>query len=548
MLRVTNGRVHDPGNAVAGEVRDVWLDGGKVVAEPAAEPADVATLDAAGCVVFPGGVELHSHVAGSKVNAGRIMCPEDHVDHYRCRTDVTRAGCGHTVPTTYLTGYEYARLGYTTLFEAAVPPLTARHAHEELRDIPILDTGCYTVMGNNHLVMKVLSDPDEERRAERLRDLVAWLLHATRAYAVKIVNPGGVESWKWHGGPVDLDTSVPPYGVTPRRILTGLAAAADELGLPHPVHVHLNHLGVPGNVAVTLASMQALAGRRAHFTHLQFHSYEATRSGSYASGAPAVAESINQHPEFTCDVGQLVFGPATTMTSDAPMEFRLHHLHKDKWANSDIEMESGAGVVPMRYSPRQLVNAVQWCVGLELMLLIRDPWRVFLTTDHPNAGPFVAYPMIVRLLMDREFRREWLEKLNPRVRRFTTLHELDREYTLDEIATVTRAGQARVLGLADKGHLGVGADADVAVYREQGDRERMFAAPAWVVKGGEVVVRDGEIVAAVDGRPLGVDLGDPPPLAADLAEQFESYSSVRLANYAVEDAYVPDQVLIPCAP
>ena len=462
MLRVTNGRVHDPRNGVVGEVRDLWLDDGKVVAAPSgAVPADIETIDATGCFVLPGGVEIHSHVAGSKVNAGRIMCPEDHVDHFSRRTEVTRAGCGYTVPTTFKTGYQYAGMGYTTLFEAAVPPLTARHAHEELRDIPILDTGCYTVMGNNHLVMKVLSDPDEAGRAQRLRDLVVWLLHASRAYAVKIVNPGGVENWKWHGRPSDmsLDAPVPPCGVTPRQILTSLAATADDLGLPHSIHVHLNHLGEPGNVVVTLANMQALSGRRVHFTHLQFHSYDTTKTGGFASGAPAVAECINEHPEFTCDVGQIVFGPATTMTSDAPMEFLLYPLHGNKWFNTDVEMETGGGVVPIRYSPRQLVNAVQWCVGLELLLLIRDPWRVFLTTDHPNAGPFMAYPMIIRMLMDREFRREWLDKLNPRVRRHTTLHELDREYTLEEIAIITRAGQARALGLTDKGHLGAGADA-----------------------------------------------------------------------------------------
>ena len=147
MLRIANGRVFDPRNGINGETRDVWLQGSKVAAGPAtpetmtldAATFDAATLDAAGCAVLPGGVEIHSHVAGAKVNCGRSMCPEDHSDHFRQSTDVTRAGCGYTVPTTFLTGYEYARLGYTTLFEAAVPPLTARHAHEELHDIPLLD-------------------------------------------------------------------------------------------------------------------------------------------------------------------------------------------------------------------------------------------------------------------------------------------------------------------------------------------------------------------------------------------------------------------------
>jgi len=213
--------------------------------------------------------------------------------------------------------------------------------------------------------------------------------------------------------------------------VTGLAQAVEELGLPHSIHLHANHLGEPGNVDTTLATMHALAGHRVHFTHLQFHSYDVTQRGGYASAASRIAECVNAHPEFTCDVGQLVFGPATTMTSYAPMEFRLHHLQKQKWVNVDVEMETGSGIVPMVYRPHTLVNAVQWCVGLELMLLIRDPWRVFLTTDHPNAGPFAAYPLLIRLLMDLDFRRSWLDRLHPQARQHTCLHKLTREYTLE---------------------------------------------------------------------------------------------------------------------
>jgi formylmethanofuran dehydrogenase subunit A len=474
------------------------------------------------------------------------MCPEDHVHHFRQHTAVTRAGCGYTTPTTFMTGYEYARLGYTTLFEAAVPPLTARHAHEELRDIPLLDTGCYTVMGNNYLVLKVLSDPDGARRAERLRDLVSWLLQSTKSYAVKLVNPGGVENWKWNHGVTDLDTAVPPFGVTPRQIIFGLAQAVDQLGLPHPIHLHANHLGEPGNVETTLATMRTLAGHRAHFTHLQFHAYAASAGGGYASAAARIAECIHAHPEFTCDVGQLVFGPATTMTSDAPMEFRLHQLRKNKWGNVDVEMETGSGVVPIVYHPRSLVNSVQWCVGLELMLLIRNPWQIFLTTDHPNAGPFVSYPLLIRLLMDRDFRQSWLDRLHPQTPSHTCLHELTREYTLEEIAIVTRAGPARALGLPRKGHLGPGADADVAVYRLGPDWQSVFCNPVCVVKGGKVVVREGEVVDSFPGKSLGVDLAGAPRLAPDLAECFEQYATIKLDNFVVQDDYVPDRELVAC--
>ena len=549
MLRIVNGQVHDPANGIRGEIGDLYIDGDRMVSGERFsrdEMQRMETIDTAGCAVMPGGVEIHSHIAGAKVNTGRIMCPEDHYDHIRTQTACTRAGCGRSLPTTFLTGYLYSLLGYTTVFEAAVPPLEARHAHEELMDMPLVDKGCFTVMGNNTLVMKVLSDPDSGRRLERLRDLVSWLLRASRGYAVKVVNPGGVEAWKWNSGAVDLDTQTPPFGVTPRQIITGLAEVVEELRLPHPMHLHANHLGEPGNVDTTLATMRALEGHRTHFTHLQFHSYAKTAKGGFTSGAARMAEYLNHHPEFTCDVGQIVFGKTLTMTSDAPMEFKLHQMRKGKWANCDIEMESGSGIVPIVYRPGVLVNAIQWAIGLELLLLIDNPWQIFLTTDHPNAGPFTAYPSLIRLLMDAGYRQSWLDRLHPRIKRATCLFDLTREYTLDEIAVITRAGPARTLGLPNKGHLGPGADADLAAYPLNDDRAAMFSTPRYVFKHGEMVVREGEILQSVGGRTLTVEPPGGRNLPEDLAEFFARCYTVNVANYMVEDEYLHRPEVVPC--
>ncbi len=549
MLRIHDGFVYDPANGLQGEQGDVFVHEGRIVSGADFSPQqvrDMESIDAAGCAVLPGGVEIHSHVAGAKVNNGRILCPDEHRSHVSARTEVTRAGCGLCVPTTFRTGYEYSRLGYTTIFEAAVPPLEARHTHEELGDLPLLDKGCYTVMGNNYLLMKVLSDLDPVARKERTRELVSWLLKATRGYAVKIVNPGGVEDWKWNMGAADLDTPTPPFGVTPRQIVEALADTVEELRLPHSIHLHCNHLGEPGNLRTTLATMRTLEGRRTHYTHLQFHSYSQTKKGGFTSGAAEMAEYFNQHPEFTCDVGQIVFCSTLTMTSDAPMEYKLFQMRKGKWTSGDIEMESGSGIVPITYSPKVLVNAIQWCVGLELLLLIKNPWQIFLTTDHPNAGPFTAYPEIIRLLMDADYRQSWLEKLHPKVKRRTCLFDLRREYSLEEIAIITRAGTARALGLSSKGHLGPGADADVAVYRLNADKSAMFSSPEYVLKQGAVVVRAGEIIRSDNGKTFYVDPPCGETLPDDLKEAFDEYYTVQLANYRVEDEYLETPEVIPC--
>ena len=135
------------------------------------------------------------------------------------------------------------------------------------------------------------------------------------------------------------------------------------------------------------------------------------------------------------------------------------------------------------------------------------PARVFFTTDHPNGAPFTTYPEIFALLMDRDLRAQWIATLPPAAVAVTTLASITREYSLGEIATMTRAAPAKLLGLADRGHLGPGAVADIAVYAEDPDRAKMFRSAALVFKDGDLVVRDGQVTHYRWGRALTVEPG-----------------------------------------
>ncbi|GMQ80074.1 MAG: formylmethanofuran dehydrogenase subunit A [Planctomycetia bacterium] len=480
-LKIAGGTVYDPAHGVDGQVRDLWVRGGKIVpapADPAVPPARV--IDATGLVVMPGGIDMHCHIAGPKVNVARKMRPEDKRSAAPVlRTARTHSGTLGSVPSTFATGYKYAGMGYTTAFDAAIPPLDARHAHEEFEDTPCIDKGFYVLMGNNHYVMRSI----QQGEPEKLKAFVAWLLGAAKGFAPKLVNPGGVEVWKHRqGGNVKgVDDTIDSFDITPRQIIGQMAAAAADLALPHPLHLHCNNLGMPGNWTTTLDSMHALNGHRGHLTHIQFHSYGGGDGDetSFNSKVVELAEYVNTHPNVTIDVGQVLFGETTSMTGDGPLGYFLHKVYGDKWFSGDTEMESGCGITPIRYRNKSLVHSLQWAIGLEWYLLVEDPWRVVMSTDHPNGGSFLAYPQIVRLLMDRTYRQDVLKTCHAEVRNRSSLADLDREYSLYEIAIITRAGPAKILGLADKGHLGPGADADITLYTPDGNRETMFACRAW---------------------------------------------------------------------
>lgn len=527
-LRIRGGRVIDPAEG-CDEIRDLWIDAGKVVAAPTDPDVKATrTIDASGMVVMPGGVDMHSHLFGSKVTAARSFLP---------RQNANPQTAYNPIPSEL--GLLYLGLGYTTAIDAAIAPLGARQAVLESAELGAIDRAFLVLLANNHYVMDQIRD----REPERLKAYVSWMLKSTRAWGVKAVNPGGVERWKQGKGNVSsLDDRVDGFDVTPRSILQSLAETVDDLKLPHPLHVHCNNLGLPGNWSTTLATMKALEGRRAHLTHIQFHSYGGTldKPTSIRSKVPILAEYVNSHAGLTVDVGQVIFGDTVSMTADGPVGEYLAELTHRPWLSHDIELETGCGVVPIRYEEQSLVHATQWAIGLEWFLSIANPWQIALSTDHPNGGSFLAYPQIIALLMNKELRKDYCKRLPAKLASRSALVDHDREYTLSEIAVVTRAAPARILGLATKGRLSPGADADVTIYQPGSDIERMFARPRYVLFAGKVRIDDGIALAEGGAQPdrgvlMSAATAPDPGALAHIRDWFERSSTIAWRNFPIAE-------------
>jgi len=538
LTKLRGGTVYDPTHRVDGAVRDVYWRDGRIVPPPADGERPIEEFDITGRIVMSGAIDLHTHIGGGKVNLARALLPEDHRAHSCVRTDLTRSCGGHVTPTTFATGYRYAEMGYTACFEPAIVPANARHAHMEMGDIPIVDKGGYAMLGSDDFLLRMLASGAPQAA---INDYVAWTLDATQCIGIKVVNPGGISAFKFNARKLDLDEPSPHYAVTPRQILTVLSRALHELGVPHPLHVHGCNLGVPGNVETTLATIGGAEGLPLHLTHIQFHSYGTEGERKFSSGAARIAEAINAQPNISADVGQIMFGQTVTASGDTMAQWRNRTFaHPKKWLSMDIECDAGCGVVPFRYRDVNFVNALQWAIGLEIFLLVDDPWRVFLTTDHPNGAPFTSYPHLVRLLMDRTFRNEQLLRVHEGARAASNLSTIDREYSLYEIAIMTRAGPARILGLADRGHLGIGAAADVTVYDDLPDREAMFERPALVFKDGVLVARAGSIVNVTRGATHVVKPDYDRGIETTLRPYFERYRGMRLGNVAIGEEELID--------
>ena len=557
-LLIKNGFVFDPLNGINGEKMDIAISNGKIVKSVIEKTSKI--IDATGLTVFPGGVDIHTHIAGAEVNTGRLVRPEDHEKDFVRKTAITRSGVGYSIPSTFTTGYRYSRMGYTTVMNPSMAPLEAKHTHEELNDIPMVDKATYPLLGDWWLVLENLAKGDFKECAR----YVAWMLGITKGYAIKIVNPGGLESWGFGRNVHSIDDEVPNFCITPREIMCGLAKVNKMLNLPHAIHLHTNNLGIPGNYTTTLETMKCLEsvpmnGRPvAHITHLQFSSFAGEDWGTLTSGAEEITNYINNHDHITFDMGQIIFTDTTTMTADGPFEYTLYQLSGHKWVNSDVETETSGGIIPFRYKRKNPVNAIQWSIGLELALMTKNLWKVFMTTDHPNAGPFTAYPKILAWLASKKARKATFDRLHRKAQRRSLLPSINRELSLYDIAIVTRAGQAKSLGLKEKGHLGEGADADVAIFNLNPEKvdiaqkyktfRRAFSNTAYTIKGGKILAKDGEILQQSPGKTMWLDVQTSCQVEVDeeIKRKFREYWTVEFDNYPVSNHYLknPSQITI----
>ncbi|RLI51711.1 formylmethanofuran dehydrogenase subunit A [Candidatus Bathyarchaeota archaeon] len=549
-LIIKRGFVCDPLNGIDCERMDLFIKNGKLSEE--FDGRAVKVIDASGMVVMPGGVDIHSHIAGTEVNSGRLLRPEDHFKNFETKTSICRSGVGRSIPSTFTTGYYYSRMGYTTVCNPSMPPLEARHTHEELDDTPMIDKATFPLLGNWWVILECLRDGLIKECAAH----VAWIMAATKGYAIKIVNPGGVESWGFGRNIRNIDEPVPNFDVTPKEIIRGLSKVNQLLNLPHTIHLHTNRLGQPGNYITTLKTMKCVEDLSRdnkpimHLTHCQFSAFKGSDWLTLSSGADKIAKYVNQHDHVTLDTGQVVFTDTTTMTADGPWQFTLYELSGNKWINHDVETETGGGIVPFRYKRKSYVHAMMWSIALELALLIDDPWKIFLTTDHPNGAPFTTYPLIISWLMSKSSREKMLNKINKRAKRRGLLSNIEREYSLYEIAIATRAGQAKALGLKHKGHLGIGADADIAIYNLNPEKielskkprrvRKAFEKSAYTIKDGYIVSKNGVIVKSITGKTMWVNIKGSSSMEVkpEFKRKFKDYWTIEYDNYFIPDNFL----------
>ena len=531
-FKIVNGKVFDPTQNFNGNKTDIYVDNGIIVKPNPSEFYKFKTVyDATDLIVMAGAIDIHSHIAGGNVNNARLLSPEIHSNFLKQNLRRKKNLPGFNSRwTSDGTGYRYAEMGFTTVVEPAVLPINSFLTHLELEKIPMIDKAGLAILGNDSFLLESMH---KKKGQNFLNDYVAYTLNSTKCLGLKVINAGGAEFFKKGGETFDLDDVVPSYGVTSRQILTALNKANEDLNIKHPLRVHCNNLGVPGNIKTILETIKTAEGRRMHLAHVQFYGYDNEGKRGFSSGSVQLADAVNKNNNITVDVGQVMFKPTITISSDILRQFEArNNANPKKWIINEVE-DGGGGIVPYEYKSKNFVNSLQWLIGLEIFLMIKDPSKVFFTTDHPNGAPFTSYPELFRLLMDYEFRLEKMSKINQESLKFSFLKDIKRTYSMYDIAIMTRSSPAKILGLKDRGSLKSGCIADISIYDPKKKTDQMFQSAKYVFKNGNEIVRNGKVLKYQKSSTIAVDIRYEKSITKDLQSWINRFYSLDVDDFKV---------------
>ncbi len=538
-FKIINGLIYDPSQNLNREKKTIYVKDNKIVDPTENEKKEYDVIfDVENMIVMAGGIDIHSHIAGGNVNNARLLMPEIHKNFVE-NTLKNRGNLPgrHSRWTTDGTGYRYAEMGFTTVVEPAVLPINSFLTQLELEKIPMIDKAGLAILGNDNFLLESLN---KKKGQSYIEDYVAWTINSSKCLGLKVINAGGSEVFKQGLKSFELDDIVPTYGVSSRQILKALNKANENLKIKHPLHVHCNNLGMPGNVKTALDTIDASEGRRMHLAHIQFYGYDDKGKRGFSSGSVELSEKINKNSNITVDIGQVLFKPTVTISSDILRQFAAKkHSKPNKWIISEVE-DGGGGIVPYFYKENNFVNALQWIIGLELFLLVKNPYQVFLTTDHPNGAPFTSYPELLRLLMDLDFRNSKISEINKFAAKISNLGNLKRVYSLYEIAIMTRSSPAKLLGLSDRGSLKAGCIADISIYDPKKKIDEMFSKATYVFKDGENIVKNGKIIKLKKGKIQTLKLNFDKRISKDLQKWFDKFYALDLETFVVDENFFPE--------
>ncbi|HMF33000.1 MAG TPA: amidohydrolase family protein [Candidatus Lokiarchaeia archaeon] len=486
---------------------DVEIQDGKIVEKSSA--SDVEEIDAEGRIVVPAGIDLHAHLGTNVAVAAGLF---------------GKQWAAKTI------AQEYLQAGFTFAATRSVSLLDAVRTHHFLRLIPGIDAGMFLAVGS----LWMNATDYQQENVEGIAGTLAYFVSKLQSLGVEISQPFSSEYWHWAEENPSLVAPTKHFDIPPEKVVLGGLEGAQRAGLRSKVFVELpiNHQAT--NLELLrehIANLDAGA-LPYHLVQGQFYA-----QGSETNTGTSITDLLNKHEWLSTDAGCAnLTGERIVATTD---RWLINSSGPSLRGTYELDQDIGAGI--HAWDLRTPPAGLWWVSSLEILLSAgkRQQPAAF-SFDSPNFGNPSEFGKFLTLLLSKPLRDERGPEVVGELYAQSTLAGLEEDLSIPDLIQVTRVVPATILGISTmKGHLGINADADVAILDLKPDDSITESSldQAWVtIKGGQVVWKNNTLGSLPPSNLFASEI-NPDIISEDLIEKrnkwHEKYSSVSMSSLQI---------------
>ncbi|MBN2157072.1 MAG: amidohydrolase family protein [Candidatus Lokiarchaeota archaeon] len=481
-LILKNSIIYDAKNQINGETIDLLIRDGKIV-ESLKDESSAQEIDGKGYITFPGFIDMRCHYYAQET-----------IYHQLLNQKHNTRNC---IASAQLLEKNALQQGFTFLCEMDVPPTQSKIALQNMTLGPLLDHLLIMDFGSNWAFM---SDFETENPVETIAYTLSMLLGIVKGGGISITCPYHQQYWNLK--PILPNSSIPIMKILPQKLYSLFTKAANL----HNISPYFLSPYFDEDNPITLLSILKELGQQDfvlstvnHYFKSEWKELEKIYSAQenlVCEVTPFTTDHVN--PLITRDRN---FALSESKHSGIPMiavdvEFDTEYYITGRKFETDS---------PLQIDWVKLIQSFKKNCGLD---------RVILSSNAP-------YNMCIS---------DWSKHL---ARLLTqSNHELD----LFDISRILSTNPAQIIGLdSRKGHLGVGADADIVCFQGNPENinETLFKDSEIVMKNGNIVKKRTNLITL--DKPLGKIFwteGNYDPLKMDkLRPKKEKFYDKRFSMY-----------------
>jgi formylmethanofuran dehydrogenase subunit A len=503
-ILIQNAKVFDSKSNVHGDKKDILISKG-VIVDKLSKPNEAEIINGNGLIAFPGGIDLRSYFY------------QPNVDYIR--TQSIQEPDFITIPIFNAIQKQYLEHGILSTCEMDVPMTQTKLSLYNMTQNSMLDHFMILDLGSN---WSFFSDIQSGDKTQNIAIVISKLLSELKGYGISANAPYHQQYWKLNQKTPENPEKVPLLSINQISVFKDLIKANLTAQIRSSTFISpydMENQKSESNILAILKNICEEIGKetikpKKSPIHLSMANHYFTEK------TDDLINFYSRNPIFEMDVCPLIFGSnRPLLTNQRNIAINESIKSKSPITTIDLEFDTENYITTRNLKVPDALSVLIWSRFLEILLKLKkinQLERVSLSSNAPCNMCLTDYPKVFNWLLNSKSRMDIIDTLPSSLRSSISLQDISKNLDLYDLSQVFSYNPAKTLGMDDrKGHLGIGADADVILFKindaliSSNDKKtaeeilKGFSSANTIIKRGTILKKNGEYNTQINEQSIG---------------------------------------------